>query len=356
MEVLNYTYHTSVEGPEQMLNYVNAFAVAQGWSLVEWREGCNWVSGAGWDSGNDTYLELSSTGYGTQTLRYRLHAEYDDPQNTWIYLSGVRPDAPEYAEDGTYSPNLQSDHSWWQECSIVPTLYPARMSMPSGRFPAMWVWGDQKTIVVIVQLSALMYDSFAFGSPRLFSEFHTTTEAHGLWIGKNSYFDDLLNAYWWNFENEWDRWFWCFAAFPVYIGSTNWYSPYFKQIYWDGAERGAVYGEHIEYGTSLHICRTGGTWGNFTYTQYGRFPKMKNCVCYNDWTDKRVGISPIVFVRNETGSYPSPANYALGTLPFCYIPWTGLSPGETITFGLDKYIAFPMNCYLDDYGVALRYE
>ena len=265
MDVLNYTYHTTVESVRQCMNYVAAFAVAQGWTLVEWQEDVTWSAGTGWVAGDETYCEISSTGYGSQPLRYRLHAVPDlSNTNVWLYVSGAKPTDPEYDISDSYTPAMQSDHSWW--CPYATEnytweRYACRLSMPPTRFPALWVWGDEKTIIVIMQLSAVLYDSFAIGSPRLLPEFQNTTELQGIWIGKDSYSDVLQDAYWWNFENKFDRWFWCFGICP-HSGETNYYSNDFKIMWWEGARRGySPARDEVDAAASLHILRTGGTWG-----------------------------------------------------------------------------------------------
>lgn len=341
MDVLNYTYRTNIESPAQFLAYLNAFAVAQGWTTVEWRENTQWTGSPGsydWAAGDETYLEISSDGYGVQPLRYRFRLDPDDSSNLWIYISAARPDTPAYSNLQSAHPVAQAGASWWNGVR-------QRMSIPNGRFPSAWFWGDDKIIIAIMQVSAILYQSFAIGLPRLFSEFQSNTELHCLWVGSFSYRDETFNRYWHNFEsNQHLNFLWCFAG-------GLWSSPESSVFWWDGEARGASQ----ECGASMRILR-GGSWASPTWTESGEYPLCKNVICNNTWTGKRVGISPVFFIKDFTGLSPAYPDQPIGTLPFVYLPWSGLSPGETVTFGLDKYKVFPLNYYLDEYGVGLRYE
>lgn len=369
MEVLNYSFQTLVESPQHFLTLLQGFAVDNGWTTIEKQNDVSWASQGGgtygWSSGNDNYLEIDSDGYGNQPLRYRIWTEYDDGDNTWLYVSGARPDNPEYDTSNSWTPGLQLARSWWcPESSTLPQYFVSRHSMPSGRIPSVWFWGDDKLIIVILQITAILYQSFAIGSPRLLDEFQSTTELQGLWLGKYSQYDDhgALHSYWSDYETRYYRWFWCFSKYPNPSGSNEYSTIHSDVIWWDGAPRGCaadVIGYPAEYAVSLGYCCTDtGTYEDRNYATPNMFTEMENIVCYNTWTDKYAAVSPLVFVKNYTGAYPAPPWYCIGTFPFIYIPWKdlGLVPGETITFGLDKYKAFPLNCYLDDYGVALRYE
>lgn len=324
MEVLAYEYNASVTGAKDLLSKFRTFAVARGWTSVDYQTSKVWASIGGghygWTAGNHDYLELYSAGYGSQDLHIRIRNNYVDATNT-TWISGcITPGAVTDMHDTT-SPEVT--HSFLASSTISDAL-----SLPTAATFSCWFFGNAHCLWVVIQFTATTFTNFMYGSPTFATEYQTTTEGFiHLPARSNStaLWSTIAPA---NADATWHGGF----NYPP-GGVTSW-----ANFWWKAAAAGSE-----EYAVSLTIPALPAS--GFT----GGFNIATGQVVHNTFCDLRTIVEPTFWVRNVAGTW-EPA----GSLQAGHIVFAGLNPGDIFTYGTEQYIAFPNRHLPNKYGYVFR--
>jgi len=318
MSLLNYVYHAAPTSHKDVLSKFRTFAFDQGWTIDSYQVSKDWTGS--WVAGTSDFLQISSTGYGTQDIINRFHFEGTgvDPLAEECYFSGTKPGFGTPASIATI-PVKQDQLSASGNLSI---------GLPSGAHIGCWFFGNDKILIAVDQV--------------------TTTFAI-FWIcGSIEMFDPSQDCFV-SFTSLWK-----YYVFEKYYNAGSnpsaWSSPWFDTIatgttstcryWWDGAARNY---------TEIKIS-SGFTYDDSPNPNGVGFTKLSYAVQANAFSGKRVLIKPTVFGKiASTGLW-----YPVGTLPLYNMVYSGLTFGEQLDYGGETYICFP-NCFQSrKYGTAFR--
>lgn len=320
--IMTYTKVSGVAGAKGILSALNAFCTAKaGWTVKEYQTSVAWTAG-GWIAGTEDFLEVVSSGYGSQVLTYRFRAQQHgtDPTTDWLWFVPVDPNNPNYQMISTH-PIDQND---WQTNGDWRDI-----NTPSGSMPNLWMfdWAG-KMIILAIQMTSDSLAFIGFGTIELIPELQNTTELQFHYVGNDS--DQLPEAYWYNTSTYFSKWY--VPGVPA-TNARGW-----LWCYWRGAGR-----YNTEVNANVWPQQTGetadGNWGN-----------LDRCIVYNSFTNKRVGQQQTVYVKDPT----SGLWYVAGQQPFIYMETSGLAFGEQVNFGPDEYLCFPLTLVTKPYGVGFR--
>ena len=324
MSLLNYQVHYNPTSHKDVLSKIRTFAVARGWTSDKYVTSKDWL----WDSGNSKYdwlagtsdfLQLYSNGYGTHELVYRLHWEGTgvDGLSEWGHLTGMKPGKRTTNDQIGTKPYLQDTFSG---------AYGYTDSFPSGAHVALWLFGNDKFIIVVDQVSSDTLLMFYFGTIELFQEAMSTysfCRMAQFSTTNHKWYNMKLYDYW---NTPWD------SGWNVTSGG------HYLQCWWDGNSSSA---DRVR-----HNCKftTIDTYSHFAFNSLPRIVRA------NSFTGKRVLLKPTVFGQRRSDNVWMP----IGTFPIYRIECSGLQIGEKVTYGSEEYLVFP-NIYAGrKYGVAFR--
>jgi len=317
MSLLTYAKYAAPTSHKDVLSKIRTFAVAQGWVSDDYQTSKQWAltNGTyGWMPGTEDFLQLSSIGYGSQDMIFRFKWEGTgvDSEAELCYLTGIEPGQGTPNNTLSTHPVLQDDYTQarYSKCSLPP-----------GATTALWVFGNDKFIIAINQINETFLMAFYFGTIELFDPSETEcfmcTGSH--YSGSGFY--------------EW------YEAEDV---SQHFVSPWVQSLlanypfwYYDGGSSGDV-----AYNVQHHES------GSY----HGEFNVLDNAVARNNFTGKRTLIKPTVYFKRDSDSLWFPA----GTFPFYIIDYTGLTIGQTLTYGSEEYLCFPDWFSSRRYGTAFR--
>lgn len=325
VSILTYTREATINDGYDLLVKLESFASGLGWT-TEIQHDKAWTDTGGgvydWTTGSYDFLELKSSGYGSQNLVFRF---WWDPVTAStrgiLYYSLIDPNNPTYDTSSTnpYLQNRVNSAGSWN-----------RASLPDSTFTdGAYFFGNSRFIAVVSGLYSDAVACFAFGLPDLLPEFYEEDEISFLFPQQN-YLTDT-SAYWWdNLKSN-----------PAY-----WKGPF---GYTDQNEVYNWYQAKVGCGTSLGSV-TSNIRTNQDTAPDGDFGNLKYLVRYNAFSDKRVGAQPTIILKNSgTGQW-----HPCGVLPVILIPYAGLAINGTLTYGSDTYRVFPNTLQSYNYGIAFR--
>lgn len=324
MSLLNYQVHYNPTSHKDVLSKIRTFAVAQGWTSDKYETSKDWLHDGGkydWLTGNSDFLQLYSNGYGTHELTFRFHWNGDgiDAQSEWCYLTGI--------DVGSRTPNDQSGSKPYLQDTYCGS-YGYYDSFPSGAHVALWLFGNDKFIIVVDQITSDTLLQFYFGTIELFN---TTMSTLGFtrmtqWLGgtHQKWYDMKTQESYW--ISPWD------GGWGTTAGGG------YRQFWWEGAE---CSGDRVR-----HNCKFTSASG----LSHFAFNSLSRVVRANTFTGKRVLIKQTVFGKRRSDDVWMP----IGTLPFYRIECSGLQIGEKVTYGSEEYLVFPNSFAGKKYGTAYR--
>jgi len=316
MSLMNYQLYTTVTHHD-VISHVKTFALAQGWTIAEYQADKIWEDQGGgtygWSPGSEYFLAMQSAGYGSQTLHFRLRsqAESTDANHEWIDFgcnkSGETSINTADLTHPVFQNNLKLSTS--QAASFKPT-----------NITKLWIFGDIKHIIVIAQFDANFVQMLTFGTTELFD----TSEAEGAWCGHPSDNTNPAQSKWYEYDN-----------YP-----TVYLCPY------DGAESVLYDGVLKESTAYANNCYT-----NKENEALGEYTRLSRAVRNNNYSGRRMLVKPTVWLQRDIDSVFFP----IGQLPIYRVFHPGLTIGEEIQFGTEKYLCFPpMRLDVRQIGVAVR--
>ena len=319
MSLLNYTKHVAPTSHKDILSKIRTFAVAQGWASDDYQTSVQW----GWDgakydwiTGTEDFLQLSSNGYGSQDMivRFRWLATGVDPQAEVCYLGGIDPGA------GTPD-DTESQHPVDQDKWNSNRFYD--MSLSPGAITALWLFGNDKFIIAIMQMTETLVMMLYFGTVELFD----SSEDEAYMVAMSHFSNPTF--YDWHEAEDYD----------VYFQPPWWqqrHSTYYIW-YYDGGGSG-------DFRYSAHFHSQSGE------EKTGRFNRLDYAVAANNFTGKRTLIKPTVFLKRDSDGLWFP----VGTFPFYAIEYAGLTIGQQLDYGSEEYLCFPNIFHSRKYGTAFR--
>lgn len=306
MTVLAYEVHANLADHHAFLEKLKDFCNSQGWTVDDFQSSVQWAwDGAKYDwlAGSESFLEVTSTGYGAQVLNFRFRTEATgaDADSEWLQMGAQLGEAINTAL--STHPVEQDDWNLYRYTSFNPTT-----------LPTVWFFGlDAKFVLAVVKFSADYCNFLTFGSPELFD----TADDEGNWAGYS--FSGLSK--WYN-KNDF---------IPFDVDSNN---------IWYDANRVVTARQAIN--------TTFTTANNFG----GEFAKYGRMITRNDYSEVRPVIKPLVYIKHVADDLWR----RLGTFPIFRIDHRGLKIGEKVTYGSEEYLTFPMNRGNDERykGLAVR--
>ena len=309
------------------------FAVARGWNNDDYQTDVQWGWDGGqydWIAGTGDFLQISSTGYGSQKLRYRFYAIAGTGEHivTWNLVH------PSYnAVDNAKStlPYKTTDH----HC-VSEAVYMQDMSLPNSTFPGSWFIGNDRFIAWEAEcVTSSVLVSGAIGTFDLMLEYQNiANELACRWPG---FYRHPATKY-----SDWETSPEAFTAPNALLGSAQ-NADYI--IYWaaQGCAGSGTDNSYLKYATTC--CPYSGdeptSWSN---SQFGRDNYIVKYGA-NAYSNKRVLVKPKILLRDSDGKW-MPA----GTMPLYNLPYQGLSMGDQITYGGRTFICFPNGIGTNSYG------
>lgn len=326
MSLLSYQYHASPSSHKDVLQKIKVFAVAQGWTLTWEQNNKYWGDTGGgvygWLAGpdNEDNLQLTSSGYGSQSIivRFRASANGVDPQAEWIYVNVIDPNYP--SVDTSISNNPVRHHS-------MGDSFVDKLSQSPASIPAMYLFGNDKFILAIMQMTTTYWVAISFGSIELFDQ--TRTDGYGSWTSHWTY----SNVYQWYQLLTYSGYF----HYPGY--RTSALSPNYGTMWMEGQEGDGGRVVIDPYLNAAYLDGLVDVWTSYKYA-----------AATNAWTGKRVLLKPTVFYKRRADDLWEP----LGTLPFYFCSFYGLTIGEELDYGAETYKIFPNLRNDRDKGMAMR--
>jgi len=320
---MSYEKHYNVTSHKDLLGKLRVFAVAQGWVQDDYQTNVEWADDGGWDwqTGTSDFLQLSSTGNGLQDIivRFLFEGTGVDPLAEECYVRGIYPGYGTPAAIST-NPVDQNDYSG--------TVYIRATSLPSGTIPTLWLFGSEKYILVIAEVTAGIVLSWYFGSIDLFD----STETQGLMVRPCCIGSGETHVPKWNNMASWP-YLW---ELPFYMQYGSYQPPY---TYWESSQ--LENDNHIRTNCSFTSADAVGVSGG---------PRLESAVCLNTFSGKRPLIKPLMYFKDPVTEFWHP----IGTYPIYCIEFSGLTVGQELLYGSEKYLAFPNIDINRKYGIAVR--
>ena len=327
VSVLTYARETTVDYGGDLLVNLDTFASGLGWA-TELQQSVTWdlVSPGvyGWAAGDDDFLEIKSTGYGSQQLVYRFrweHVSATAGTRGILWYTIIDPNNPTYSTVSSTWPHLQNRVN-------INDSY-SRMSLPDATFTdGVYFFGSSRFIAVIIGLYSDAVASFAVGLPDLLPELQSSLDISCLFPGV--YFGSSMTTYWWDYLKS-NPTYWKMVW--GYVGTANTYQWY---------QRSAQGGIANQIASNIY--------SNNNTAPVGDLASLRYLVKQNTFSDKRIGAQPTLFGKDETTGLW----HAIGVPPFIIIPYGGLSINGTITYGSEVFRVFPLTLQAYNYGLAFR--
>lgn len=310
MTVLNYRLVENVAGHHAFLSELKDFCEDYGWTVVRHLTNVQWktTSPQSFIAGTESFLEITSVGYGGQTLhfRFRMQNAGTDAQAEWLEKRGHL---------GNTTLQAVSTHPV-DQTGAWDTSGNKYLSIPTGTIPAVWFFGNSKFIFVVIKCDSTYCNFLSFGSLELI---YGTGETEAQWSGYSN--TTQTNRKWYDKNDE------C----PLDKAGSN--------IYYNGTNKNSS-----DSGWDFMF-----TTGNGITN--GKFGTYANMVVKNEYSDVRPLWKQMMWMKDTVDGLWFP----LGFSPVYRIWHEGLQIGEKVTYGEDEYLTFPM-CRLNErqYGIAIQ--
>lgn len=354
--LLNYVHYQNVNGAKQTIDYVRQFAVAQGWTQEYWLEDSYWdtsISGgySDWLTWTGaSYLVLSNTGYGTQSLVCRM-AAYPVNGDAFFNLrmcSSASPTINTGTGDVPYMINSYTDAPNNGDVTRGQT---EMMHIGTATYDDLWIFGDGKWICAVLSMDGVFCQSFWFGSPIMFEDNPSQGMGYGV-----SYVKEYNNVHWWYNWNGADEVGWPWWPMKRTLDDEGWLCHPTMDFYYNSRPAFDDNGSssdvcHIYYNVHYWDDPSADAPSPFNDSNLFRDPilNLGQCLQANDWSGKRPMFRQTIFI-NDASNLVQP----IGMLPNYLCRFSGLQIGQTLTYGSEEYLVFPIHSVNDIPGIAFR--
>ena len=346
-------------GGYDTIDKVRTFAVSQGWVQNQWLTGTDWDDSSPYgftvSDSNACFLELSSGGYGTgggtQDLEVRIQhtrSNYGE-QEHYLFLN--------MTNGGDYT--VQQALPWAQNGRTAVNLYnyytnDMGMHIGDATYDDLWIFGDDKFIIASLSMDGIFCQQFLFGSMHMFEDNPTEGACRGLHMMTRQYPDEEAPMWqYWSDDNigypaHWPgfRGIYADARLPTF------------DIYWDG---GSAILPHNAFSLGCNL------WLQDTFADSGPTPRylqgagdsqsgnfvflnVGECLKANYYSNKRPMLRMVYFGKRSSDSVWVP----ICKSPYYFLETAGLTIGETLTYGSEEFIVFPVGPYYSPIGIAVQ--
>jgi hypothetical protein len=342
--ILDYVHHTNVGGQQDTLDKIRSFAITQGWAQEAWTTGYRWDTTSPYGftlaDPDGAYLELSSTGYGTQSLIARLEC-YNSYNNSVPGVGVNMVDTVGYSLIQTL-PYCQDRLTFGYD-DIVSKV--AGMNIGIADYDDLWIYGDDKWIGASLSMDGVYCQHLHFGS----FEIYEPNPSQGMCRGYTTYVDDWT---WYGYAD----------ATSGYVGHPYWVVEGYEyagtgkrlpsfDIYWDDQSKYNSYND-------MKIAWNIWPWDNYfdsgipyyLRTSYSPFLNIGTCLKTNAFSGKRPMFKQNYWCKRTSDSLWVPVCRS----PIYFLNTAGLTIGEVITYGLEEFICFPFGPYQSPLGMAVQ--
>ena len=306
MTVLNMQIHSNIADEKDWLEKLKDFCFAQGWTIDEYQTDKNWQSNTGFVNGGgsgDDYLFVSSSGFGSQNLVFRMKTfESGTPNSNYIQMGGFTDTSFDIAT--STNPVLQTDKFNTNQLAV---------GLPSSTILRAWFFGNDKFIYVATQIESDYVEHFAFGSVELFNP----AETEGNFAGYNR-------------TSTLQHWFNKNSAFPPFDTVD-------RSVLFNGIGKTTA-----DAGTNFILSTN--------TTNVGKFFGYGHLITPNNFSEVRPMQKQIYYVEDSGDGQWFP----LGQTWIYRVNTTDLNIGESIFYGTEEYICFPYRTPNEVMGVAVK--
>lgn len=315
MTVLAETIKTNLATHHTFLLELKNFAQAQGWTVTDFRTNVQWaLSGPTYDflAGSESFLELDSTGHGSQALKFRFRTEAagTDANNEWLQMGAFKSGESGFDVNSATHPveRVSNGNSNWN-----PHRY---TGLKPTSIPRVFYYGNNKFIFCAIELTSTFLEFLSFGS----IELDDTADDEGNWAG-------YINT-----STSGREWYNQVQSTPLDERGDN--------ILYDGGAKGfndSAFNVQFTQGQP-HTTLTG------DWFRYGTI------IHQNGYSNVRALQKPGVFIKHN-----SDAKWRfLGNIPVYRINSSNIAIGEEITYGAQKFRVFPQGKSIWTQGQAVR--
>lgn len=315
--ILTMSIYKDVADNKTIIDNIKTSATASGWTSATYQVDKQWASVGGgqygWTSGTETFLRLTSTGFGSQSLDARIRYT---PTNT-IYLGAQKGEA--IATNTSTHPVLQNQ---WNSSSAA--LY---VPLSTTTIPIQWVFCNSKFVLCVLKLREDRVIYFSFGSIDLYD----TTMTQG------------------NFSAAWQS-----TDYSIYTYDTNLTThvvPPFDHVTYHIYNNSSVATTNclMEFRSTLTKVYE---WT--TPTNFGNFwgPGLSTILNTNDFSEYRPIMRQKVYWKDSDNVW-----YPLGQHFVARINSMNIGIGEEMQQGSERFIIFPHRIFdIEPCGLAVRIE
>jgi hypothetical protein len=315
MSVLAWSVKDNITDLYSWLNELKLFAVAQGWTAPKHEQNKEWIwTGSQYDfvANSEHFLELTSSGYGSQTLhfRFRCQATGSDPDAEFVDLSG-------FDGDDTGLDHASAVHPVLRDGAGHTRFHTqGRISLPTATIPRTWFFGNDKFILAVQKVDSTFVNMMCFGSLELFN---TSGETEGFFMGSPQ-----IGAF--------QTWYSHLEVCPLDLAQLG-------TIFYNG---GGV--STANYGYNFVMSPAGNSHINGRFASYGRIVRE------NSFSSVRPIVKQIIYFKDTDLLW-----LPLGTIWIYRVYNKNLLMGEIVEMGAKKYVTFPNGRQNERYtGIAVQ--
>lgn len=192
--IMTYEVHSNLASPSAFIDKLKDFAITCGWTLFEQYKDLAWsFSGGSYGfnsaSAGENYIELHTTDYGGNTLKYRIKCRNTaSASSDNIFIdAGLH----KYTADADKWNTASGDHPYIRSKNEASIWYDT-FACKATNIPTVWFFGNSKVLYWVIKYDATYCDTFGTG----ILEMLDTTEGLGWWM-----YDDNQSAPIWSLKS-----------------------------------------------------------------------------------------------------------------------------------------------------------
>jgi hypothetical protein len=316
MSLLNYEVHINVTDHHNFALKLKNACATFGWTVQTWEANKAWAALGGgvygWAAGTEDFLEVRSAGFGAQAMQFRLRLEHTGTlTNRWLQLGAF------YGTLGYDTAN--ATHPVTRATGAIANWNSYRyFGVSSDVMPTVWFFGNEKVVLWVIKYDQTYVQVGGFGSLDLID----SAETQGFWAG----YIQTSNTLEWYDKTVSN----CFDFLNL---CTRWNS--------------IVLTDNTDVKLSYRGAAGKYNPGTDTFLGYSRIASVENRYS----TIRPLAPKQDIWIKDSADS----KWFMLGHHWIYRIQHEGLLIGQELTYGAEKYLAFPWRVVdTDTQGFAVR--